>query len=91
LLIFSLRGFSNVFVAKSKKYKVIFISLLIVIAINEKIFKNLVAIKVLSEKFEKKSSKICSEISFLMTCNHPNIINHIESFLHNDKVYVSSF
>ena len=53
------------------------------------ISKGIVAVKVLSQKFEKRNARMCHEVSMLMTCNHPNIIKNIQNYLYNEEIYVS--
>eukprot|EP00026_Physarum_polycephalum_P000812 Phypoly_transcript_00813.p1 GENE.Phypoly_transcript_00813~~Phypoly_transcript_00813.p1 ORF type:complete len:753 (+),score=90.98 Phypoly_transcript_00813:85-2343(+) len=50
--------------------------------------KSIVAVKVLSQKFEKRNAKMCHEVSMLMTCNHPNIIKNVQNFLYNEEIYM---
>jgi len=47
-----------------------------------------VAIKVLTEKFEVKEARLCNEIRLLASCKSSNILHYIESFLYNEDIYV---
>jgi len=49
--------------------------------------REMVAVKILSEKFEKDYG-IVNEVFVLPSCRHPNIISHLESFLWNNEIYV---
>jgi len=59
-----------------------------VYAAKNKKTKEMVAVKVLSQKFQKKNTRMCHEVSMLISCHHPNIIKNVQNFLYNEEIYM---
>lgn len=54
----------------------------------DKITGHVVAIKILKKKFSEDAANIINEIEALKSCEHPNIVNYIRSYLYNDRVHI---